>query len=87
MPRLLLAATALVVIARVACVSSSIFSVTPLEWAGLSQRVGGRLYSGTPYASLCFKDGLNSSACAIVRGGYGDERTCYYPLTMQYPGT
>ncbi|KZP23305.1 FAD binding domain-containing protein [Athelia psychrophila] len=73
MPRLLLAATALAAIARVACTSSGILSVTPSEWAGLSQQVGGRLYAGTPYSSPCFKDGLNSSACDSVRAGYGDE--------------
>lgn len=73
MPRLLLAATTLVAIARFACASSSIVSATPFEWGELSQQVGGRLYTGTPYASLCFKEGLNSSACEIIRGGYGDE--------------
>lgn len=43
------------------------------DWDGLKRQVGGRLFSGVPFAKPCFSQ-FDSSECLAVRQKYLDER-------------
>jgi hypothetical protein len=58
-----------------------ILAVTASQWAALSTKVGGRLYTNAPFAASCFPSlqdvgsVANASACSIVKANYIAEGT------------
>jgi hypothetical protein len=52
---------------------SSPGSISSEDWAKLSQAVGGRLFSGSPFAEPCFSGDFTSPACTAIQDGYLNE--------------